>query len=160
GMGADALTGNGGDDLLQGNAGNDALSGGTGTDTVDYAAEAAGHSADATAITVNLSGRDDVGAVTVAAGHAVDTYGDTDTLSSIETVKAGSGYGDTVALDGDPEDWAITFDSAHDAWTVTGTTPGLTQGQSYTFQGVEKLVFQCSSPAMAETVHLVDPSHA
>src|SRR5262249_33217629 len=32
--------------------------------------------------------------------------------------------------------------------------------QSYTFQGVEKLVFQCSSPAMAETVHLVDPSHA
>jgi VCBS repeat-containing protein/parallel beta-helix repeat protein len=156
GAGDDTLTGNDGNDLLQGNAGNDTLSGDADIDTVDYAAEAAGHTADALAITVNLSATNNVGAVTVAAGHAIDTFGDTDALSGIETIKAGGGYDDTVALDGDPGDWTITFTG--DSWTLVGKALGPADGQSYTLSGVETLVFQCNGSP--EIVHLVDPTGA
>jgi Ca2+-binding RTX toxin-like protein len=151
GTGNDRIDGGDGDDTLTGGAGTDTLLGGLGTDKADYSVETG-----TAAIAVNLSATD---FNLLAASHATDTFGATDTLSGIENVSANvARYGDTVALDGDPEDWTIAFDTDH--WTVTGITPVFTDGQSYKLEGVEKIVFQCSGPLSAETMHLVDPGHA
>ena len=136
------LDGGAGNDTLTGNAGADTLIGGAGTNTVNYGAETG-----VGAVTVNLSGTTYV-AASLAANHATDTYGTTDALTNIQNVTAGSGYGDTVVLDGAFSDWTVTFDTDH--WTATKG------GETHVLNGVEKLVFQGSSGA----VHLVDPSDA
>ncbi|MEK7344640.1 MAG: Ig-like domain-containing protein, partial [Pseudomonadota bacterium] len=73
GTGLDSLLGGDGNDTLSGGAGNDTLSGGAGTDTADY-------SASSDTVTLDLS-----------AGTASDGTGGTDTLSSIENAKGGTG---------------------------------------------------------------------
>lgn len=77
--GADTLNGDDGSDILVGGAGNDTLNGGAGTDAVNYGAEGG-----AFGVTVNL-----------ATGVATDTFGDTDTLTSIESV-AGTNLVDSL----------------------------------------------------------------
>jgi len=75
--GDDTLTGIGSNDTLVGGQGNDTLDGGTNTDTADYSSDPAGIVAD------------------LSAGTATDGWGDTDTLSSIETVN-GSAFDDSL----------------------------------------------------------------
>ena len=156
--GDDILTGQDGDDTLTGNDGEDTLAGGLGIDTADYASESG-----VGAIVVNLTsaGPTDIDGDTLSdtgetAQTARDTFGDEDTLSGIDKVEAGNGYGDTVVLDGALADWNITFNSGSGEWSATGIA-GSATGQSYTLDGVEKLAFQ-SSPT--QSVHLVDPTGA
>jgi Ca2+-binding RTX toxin-like protein len=153
GAGADVIDGRGGGDYIVGNAGADTLTGGLGTDVVDYSAETGPN-----AVVVNLSATAYAG---IAALHATDTFGATDTLSGIENIAANvTRYGDTIALDGDLDfDWTLTFTGGPEAhWTATGINAHA--GETHEFRGVEKIVFQCSGPAFAETVHLVDQNQA
>jgi Ca2+-binding RTX toxin-like protein len=145
--GANYLEGEGGNDTLTGNAGNDTLDGCNGSgDTVNYAAETGGG-----AVTVNLSS---AAFGLIAAGTAIDTFGNTDTLIDVENVTtANATYGDTVVLNGGPEDWSPTFDTDH--WTLTSG------GITHVLHGVERVVFQ-HGPGTSDDliVHLVDPTGA
>ncbi|EZP65308.1 putative Ca2+-binding hemolysin [Sphingomonas paucimobilis] len=74
GEGNDTLTGDAGDDVLIGGAGNDSLNGGAGVDWVDYSTYSSN-------LSISL-------AVTTAQGV---TGGETDTITNVENVRAGSG---------------------------------------------------------------------
>ena len=137
--------------------------GGSGNDTANYALEVGGGP-----VVVNLTtgGQTDIDNDTVddageTAQTARDSHGTEDTLSSIEKVEAGNGYDDTVILDGVFSNWTLTFDGGTGKWTATGVG-GPATGQSYTFDGVEKLVFQnvAGTQGDEQTVHLVDPTQA
>ena len=78
--GVDTITGGSGNDILIGGAGNDVLNGGLGFDTANYAAEAAG-------ITADL----------ILTGTVTDGSGGSDTLTSIENI-VGSAYDDTLTV--------------------------------------------------------------
>ncbi len=94
-------TGNDDYEGFEGLAGNDVIDGGSGFDEVRYTNDAAHQNAalafgtqgvvvnlSTTARTVDLDGAGPAAPVTVAAGTARDGYGDTDTLTSIEGVRA------------------------------------------------------------------------
>jgi len=115
-------------DTLTGGEGANSLDGNGGVDTVNYALEAGGG-----AVTVNF-----------ATNTATDTYGDTDTLSEIENVTAGSSTSDTVVLDGAFSAWSVTFSGG--VWTATKG------GESHALVGVDQLEFTGSSGVF----HLVD----
>jgi Ca2+-binding RTX toxin-like protein len=76
GSGNDTIIGNTADNELRGNSGSDYMDGGSGFDIADYS-----NNSSAAAISVNL-----------AAGRANDGLGGTDTLASIEYIRAGGGH--------------------------------------------------------------------
>jgi uncharacterized repeat protein (TIGR01451 family) len=78
GAGVDTLSGLGGDDTLTGSAGNDSIDGGANHDVVSYLTDPAG-------ITANMG-----------TGSVTDGYGNTDTLTSIESIFGSNNAGDSL----------------------------------------------------------------
>lgn len=100
--GNDSLVGGDGDDTLQGGDGADTLVGGAGNDSLDggtgLSLDLADYSAATTAINVTLQSPE----AGSPAGKATDGLGGTDSLVSIESVRAGSGNDTLTGTDGTP----------------------------------------------------------